>query len=270
MHEYSLEGVPLEDGASKIYVICKITKILKDRPMRGCENPRIVEELGKKRSRTMEDSLHANKKQKDQNCFRDDEYDMQETTFAPKGIGELVRSEVTWGEIFRQRRFDSRVGQIFTEILWGSVLGVGLLALSLRSLPLTTFAPKGIGELVRSEVTWGEIFRQRKFDSRVGQIFTEILWESVLGVGLLALSLRSLPLVHISRFTTRLVKGPLTQAKLQLSWVAQASSGRPLPCFCQSGARAVVIVDVQDKKGRAVAESIGLERCSFVHCGVSD
>ncbi|KAL2462908.1 hypothetical protein Fot_54145 [Forsythia ovata] len=225
MHEYSLEGVPLEDGASKIYVICKITKILKDRPMRGCENPRIVEELGKKRSRTMEDSLHANKKQKDQNCFRDDEYDMQEVP--------ATRAHLS----------------IYNH---------------------TTFAPKGIGELVRSEVTWGEIFRQRRFDSRVGQIFTEILWESVLGVGLLALSLRSLLLVHISRFTTRLVKGPLTQAKLQLSWVAQASSGRPLPCFCQSGARAVVIVDVQDKKGRAVAESIGLERCSFVHCGVSD
>ncbi|KAL2472912.1 Uncharacterized protein Fot_48648 [Forsythia ovata] len=41
---------------------------------------------------------------------------------APRGIGELVRPEVTWGEIFRQRRFDFCVGQIFTEILWGSVL----------------------------------------------------------------------------------------------------------------------------------------------------
>ncbi|KAL2490291.1 Ubiquitin-conjugating enzyme E2 28 [Abeliophyllum distichum] len=72
-------------------------------------------------------------------------------------------------------------------------------------------APRSIGELVRSEVTWGEILRQRRFDSRVGQIFTEILWKFVLGVGLLALSLRSLPLMHISRFTTRLVKGSLTQ-----------------------------------------------------------
>ncbi|KAL2547887.1 Uncharacterized protein Fot_09417 [Forsythia ovata] len=78
-------------------------------------------------------------------------------------------------------------------------------------------APKGICELVRFEVMWGEILRQRRFDFRVGQIFTEILWESVLGVGLLALSLRSLPLVHIPRFTTRLVKGPLTQEKV---WVA--------------------------------------------------
>ncbi|KAL2462410.1 Glutamate receptor 2.2 [Forsythia ovata] len=41
---------------------------------------------------------------------------------ALRGIGELVRSEVTWGEILRQRRFDSRVGQIFTEILWRSDL----------------------------------------------------------------------------------------------------------------------------------------------------
>ncbi|KAL2487920.1 Uncharacterized protein Fot_41212 [Forsythia ovata] len=63
----------------------------------------------------------------------------------------------------------------------------------------------------RLEVTWEEIFRQRRFDSRVGQIFTEILWEFVLGVGLLALSLNSLSLVHIPQFTTRLVKGPLTQ-----------------------------------------------------------
>ncbi|KAL2523017.1 uncharacterized protein Fot_26940 [Forsythia ovata] len=55
------------------------------------------------------------------------------------------------------------------------------------------------------------MLRLRRFDSCVGQIFTEILWGSVLGVGLLTLSLRSLPLVHIPRFTTRLVNGPLTQ-----------------------------------------------------------
>ncbi|KAL2463713.1 Uncharacterized protein Fot_53369 [Forsythia ovata] len=74
-------------------------------------------------------------------------------------------------------------------------------------------ASKGIGELVRPEVTWGEIIRQRKFDSRVGQIFTEILCGFVLRVGLLALSLRSLPLMHIPRFTIRLVKEPLTQVE---------------------------------------------------------
>ncbi|KAL2545672.1 Uncharacterized protein Fot_14905 [Forsythia ovata] len=41
----------------------------------------------------------------------------------------------------------------------------------------------------------------------------DILWVSVLGVGLLALFLRSLPLVHIPRFTIHLVKGPLTQVE---------------------------------------------------------
>ncbi|KAL2481221.1 hypothetical protein Adt_34187 [Abeliophyllum distichum] len=44
-----------------------------------------------------------------------------------------------------------------------------------------------IGELVRSEVMWREILRQRMFDFRMGQIFTEILWEFVLEVDLLAL-----------------------------------------------------------------------------------
>ncbi|KAL2510879.1 Ubiquitin carboxyl-terminal hydrolase 24 [Abeliophyllum distichum] len=78
-----------------------------------------------------------------------------------------------------------------------------MLALSLR----------GIGELVRSEVTWGEILWQCRFDFRVGQIFTEILWGSVIEVGMLALSLRSLPLVYIIRFTTCLVKGSLTQMR---------------------------------------------------------
>ncbi|KAL2511975.1 hypothetical protein Adt_17575 [Abeliophyllum distichum] len=76
---------------------------------------------------------------------------------------------------------------------------------------ILTLAPRGIGELVRPEVTWGEILRQCRFDFRVRQIFTEILWGSILGVGLLTLSLRSLPLMHIPRFTTRLVKRPLTQ-----------------------------------------------------------
>ncbi|KAL2453545.1 Short-chain dehydrogenase reductase 3b [Abeliophyllum distichum] len=40
--------------------------------------------------------------------------------------------------------------------------------------------------------------------------------------------------------------------------------------FAHHGARAVVIVDVQDEKGQAVVESIGPERCSYVHCDVSD
>ncbi|CAN4086095.1 unnamed protein product [Withania somnifera] len=40
--------------------------------------------------------------------------------------------------------------------------------------------------------------------------------------------------------------------------------------FAQHGARAVVIGDIQDGKGRAVAESIPLQVCSYLHCDVSD
>ncbi|XP_047951954.1 (-)-isopiperitenol/(-)-carveol dehydrogenase, mitochondrial-like [Salvia hispanica] len=36
------------------------------------------------------------------------------------------------------------------------------------------------------------------------------------------------------------------------------------------GALAVVIADIQPEKGRAVAESIGLQRCTYVHCDVAD
>ncbi|XP_047947565.1 (+)-cis,cis-nepetalactol synthase NEPS3-like isoform X2 [Salvia hispanica] len=36
------------------------------------------------------------------------------------------------------------------------------------------------------------------------------------------------------------------------------------------GARAVVIADIQSEKGRALAESIGLQRCSYVQCDVAD
>ncbi|XP_019182019.1 PREDICTED: (-)-isopiperitenol/(-)-carveol dehydrogenase, mitochondrial-like [Ipomoea nil] len=40
--------------------------------------------------------------------------------------------------------------------------------------------------------------------------------------------------------------------------------------FADHGTRAVVIADIQDEKGVAVAEAIGLEKCSFVKCDVSD
>ncbi|KAL2462905.1 Short-chain dehydrogenase reductase 3b [Forsythia ovata] len=40
--------------------------------------------------------------------------------------------------------------------------------------------------------------------------------------------------------------------------------------FADHGARAVVIADVQDEKGRMVVESIGTQRCSYVRCDVSD
>lgn len=40
--------------------------------------------------------------------------------------------------------------------------------------------------------------------------------------------------------------------------------------FISYGARAVVIGDVQDHKGRNVAASIGSDRCSYMHCDVTD
>ncbi|XP_024929900.2 (+)-cis,trans-nepetalactol synthase NEPS2-like [Ziziphus jujuba] len=40
--------------------------------------------------------------------------------------------------------------------------------------------------------------------------------------------------------------------------------------FADHGARMVVIVDVQDDLGNKVAESIGIQRCTFVHCDVTD
>ncbi|XP_051147497.1 (+)-cis,cis-nepetalactol synthase NEPS3-like [Andrographis paniculata] len=40
--------------------------------------------------------------------------------------------------------------------------------------------------------------------------------------------------------------------------------------FAAYGARAVVIVDIQDDKGHAVADSIGSDRCSYFQCDVTD
>ncbi|MCD7459632.1 hypothetical protein HAX54_041477 [Datura stramonium] len=40
--------------------------------------------------------------------------------------------------------------------------------------------------------------------------------------------------------------------------------------FAQQGARAVIIADIQDEKGRAVAESIPSQVCSYMHSDVSD
>ncbi|XP_015877318.2 short-chain dehydrogenase reductase 3b-like [Ziziphus jujuba] len=40
--------------------------------------------------------------------------------------------------------------------------------------------------------------------------------------------------------------------------------------FADHGARMVVIVDIQDDLGNKVAESIGVHRCTFVHCDVTD
>lgn len=40
--------------------------------------------------------------------------------------------------------------------------------------------------------------------------------------------------------------------------------------FADNGTRAVVIADIQDEKGVAVAEAIGLDKCSYVKCDVSE
>ncbi|KAK4437107.1 (-)-isopiperitenol/(-)-carveol dehydrogenase, mitochondrial [Sesamum alatum] len=40
--------------------------------------------------------------------------------------------------------------------------------------------------------------------------------------------------------------------------------------FAEHGALAVVIADIQAEKGQSVAESIGLQRCSYVQCDVAD
>ncbi|KAF3437716.1 hypothetical protein FNV43_RR20472 [Rhamnella rubrinervis] len=40
--------------------------------------------------------------------------------------------------------------------------------------------------------------------------------------------------------------------------------------FINHGARAVVIADVQDKKGQNVAASISPDRCTYIHCDVTD
>ncbi|KAJ4828121.1 hypothetical protein Tsubulata_050929 [Turnera subulata] len=40
--------------------------------------------------------------------------------------------------------------------------------------------------------------------------------------------------------------------------------------FVENGARAVVIADIQDEKGQKLAESIGKDRSTFIHCDVTD
>lgn len=40
--------------------------------------------------------------------------------------------------------------------------------------------------------------------------------------------------------------------------------------FINHGAQAVVIADIQDEKGQKLAESIGLDRCMYIRCDVTD
>ncbi|KAL6318822.1 hypothetical protein AAG906_001295 [Vitis piasezkii] len=50
------------------------------------------------------------------------------------------------------------------------------------------------------------------------------------------------------------------------SGIGEATARR----FAEHGARAVVIADIQDEQGQRVAESIGLHRCRYIHCNVTD
>ncbi|PON45530.1 Short-chain dehydrogenase/reductase [Parasponia andersonii] len=50
------------------------------------------------------------------------------------------------------------------------------------------------------------------------------------------------------------------------SGIGEATARR----FVSHGARAVVIADVQDEKGQNVAASIGHDRCTYVHCDVTN
>jgi NAD(P)-dependent dehydrogenase (short-subunit alcohol dehydrogenase family) len=40
--------------------------------------------------------------------------------------------------------------------------------------------------------------------------------------------------------------------------------------FAQHGTRMVVIADIQDQMGHQVATSIGIDKCSYIHCDVAD
>ncbi|XP_015883489.3 (+)-cis,trans-nepetalactol synthase NEPS2-like [Ziziphus jujuba] len=50
------------------------------------------------------------------------------------------------------------------------------------------------------------------------------------------------------------------------SGIGEATARR----FSDHGARAVVIADIQDEKGQNVAASIGPDRCTYIHCDVTD
>ncbi|XP_047951869.1 (-)-isopiperitenol/(-)-carveol dehydrogenase, mitochondrial-like [Salvia hispanica] len=61
------------------------------------------------------------------------------------------------------------------------------------------------------------------------------------------------------------------QGKVVIVTGGAGGIGETTACaLADHGARAVVIADIQAEKGRAVAESIGLERCSYVQCDVTD
>ncbi|KAL0440761.1 UNVERIFIED_CONTAM: (-)-isopiperitenol/(-)-carveol dehydrogenase, mitochondrial [Sesamum radiatum] len=65
--------------------------------------------------------------------------------------------------------------------------------------------------------------------------------------------------------------GKKLQGKIAIVTGGASGIGRAVArLFAEHGALAVVIADIQAEKGKSVAESIGLQRCSYVKCDVAD
>ena len=61
------------------------------------------------------------------------------------------------------------------------------------------------------------------------------------------------------------------QGKVAIITNGASNIGEATKClFVDNSARAVVIADIQDELGCNVAKSIGLHRCKYVHCDVTD
>ncbi|CAI9112306.1 OLC1v1012743C1 [Oldenlandia corymbosa var. corymbosa] len=69
-----------------------------------------------------------------------------------------------------------------------------------------------------------------------------------------------------SSFATQKLNGKVAIITGGASGIGEATARK----FAKHGALAVMIADVQEEKGRQVAESIGSDRCTFVKCDVTD